>query len=605
MKHITCFQSINNPIKGGKKMKKLIVYPTRKFRRKCNARSKLLFFLPCRKWQRFTYNGVKQFFLLLLALFLLIGCIPDEYDTFMIPMRDGVELATHVYLPTKGEGPWPVLLIRTPYGNDPKSELNIARLSYTDDYALVFQDVRGCFDSKGEYHPFYDDGWGENQDGYDTVKWIGDQSWCNGKIGTAGISANGIVQHLLAGTTPPGLSCQFILAASTDFYSQIFYHGGVLQYSDALGWLEYLNASYWLDTLKEHLTYDSFWELFNVEAKTENINVPAYHIGGWYDIMLKGTINGFVTRQADGAEGAKGNQKLIIGPWTHLGLNYNYAGIPQVKQGELTYPLNSILDWSKISKNWNNYWLKGEDTGIMDEPPVLYYVMGDTSNPIAPGNEWREAETWPPFDLIPTPYYLHSGVILSPDNPGDDGASSTYSFDPENPVPTQGGANLFISAGPYDQRSVEDRDDVILFTTSILEQPLEVTGDVKVILYISSDVLDTDFTAKLIDVYPDGRSMLVTDGIIRTRYRNSITTPELMTSGTVYRIEIDLWATSIIFSKGHRIRLVISSSNYPRFDVNPNTGGDPFDKETMTVANNTIYYNKTYPSHILLPIPTQ
>ena len=244
----------------------------------------------------------------------------------------------------------------------------------------------------------------------------------------------------------------------------------------------------------------------------------------------------------------------------------------------------------------------------MDEPPVRYYVMGDLLDPAAPGNAWQEATTWPPYDLPPQPYYMHQGGMLSSRLPEEEDASSTYLFDPEDPVPTLGGANLFLDAGPFIQTPLEDREDVILFSTPPLEEPLEVTGDVKVILYASSDAVDTDFTAKLTDVYPATddypyeRSLLVADGIIRARYRNSSTTPELMTPGTIYRLEIDLWATSIIFNKGHRIRLALSSSNYPRFDVNTNTGGEFFDKEEVEKATNTIYHNTNYPSHILLPV---
>ena len=535
----------------------------------------------------------KRLALLCVSFLIFTACPPPT--SYMVPMRDGVELATDVYLPPEGEGPWPALLIRTPYGK----KGNVSLVSYFNDYAVVIQDVRGRYDSEGEYFPFYDDGWGENQDGYDTAAWILNQSWCNGKIGTYGASANGILQHQLAGTTPPGLTCQFILVAPTNLYSQLIFQGGVFRHSLVTSWLEKQDASYWLDTIKEHPLYDSFWDLGNVETRAEKINAPACHVGGWYDIALKGTINGFLTRQSEGAEGARGNQKLIIGPWTHGGMIWTV-------QGGLIYPANSLLDWDELISNWNDYWLKGEDTSIMDEPPVRYYVMGDTSDPEAPGNLWREAETWPPSDLPPVSYYLHAGGVLSPDEPGDDAASSTYQFDPENPVPTYGGANLFLPAGPYDQSLIETRQDVTIFSSAPLPQPLEVTGDLKVVLYISSDAVDTDFTAKLTDVYPDGRSMLVADGIMRTRFRNnSFITSELMVPGTIYRLEIDLWATSIIFNKSHRVRLALSSSNYPRFDINPNTGGDPFDKETMITATNTIYYNKSYPSHILLPVVVQ
>jgi predicted acyl esterase len=533
---------------------------------------------------------IKRFLFLLLSLIFLTGC--PVSTTYMVSMKDGVELATDVKLPPEGEGPWPVLLIRTPYGK----KRNFSLLDYLNDYVFVIQDVRGRHDSEGEYFPFFDDGWGEKQDGYNTTEWILDQSWSNGKIGTYGASADGILQHQLAGAAPPGLACQFILVAPTDLYSQLIFQGGVFRHSLVTLWLEKQNAAHWLDTIKEHPLYDSFWESGNVETRTEIVKAPAFHIGGWYDVALKGTINGFLTRQVEGAAGAKGNQKLIIGPWTH-------GGIVRTLQGQLLYPANSLLDWDEQISNWHSYWLKGEATGSMDEAPVRYYVMGDTSDPGAPGNLWRDAETWPPYDLTPVSYYLHSGGVLSADTPENDEAFSTYSFNPENPVPTYGGANLSIPAGPYDQRIIESRHDVALFSTAPLEQTLEVTGDLKVVLYISSDVVDTDFTAKLTDVYPDGRSMLIADGIIRTRFRNnSFTSSEMMVPGTIYRLEIDIWAASIIFNKGHRIRLALSSSNYPRFDVNPNTGGDPFNKETMVTATNTVYYNKSYPSHILLPI---
>jgi len=277
-------------------------------------------------------------------------------------------------------------------------------------------------------------------------------------------------------------------------------------------------------------------------------------------------------------------------------------------QGEVEYPENAAMDEEALLSQWIDYWLMDNDTGIMDDPPVRYYVMGDLLDPEAPGNAWQEATTWPPHDLPPQPYYMHGGGSLASHLPEEEDTSSTYLFDPLDPVPTHGGANLFLNAGPYIQTPLEGRDDVILFSTPPLEEPLEVTGNVKVILYASSDAVDTDFTAKLTDVYPatdefpEERSLLVADGIIRARYRNFTTTPELMAPGTIYRFEIDLWATSIIFNKGHRIRLALSSSNYPRFDVNTNTGEEFYNKEELVKATNTIYYNTTYPSHLLLPV---
>jgi predicted acyl esterase len=514
------------------------------------------------------------------------GCAVME--TYMVPMRDGTLLATDVYLPSSNNDSWPVLLIRTPYGRDE----NEALFDFAEDYALVIQDVRGRYDSEGDYHPFIDDGWGEKQDGYDTAAWILEQPWCNGKIGTFGASADGITQQLLAGSAPPspGITCQFIRFAPTDLYSQIVFQGGAFLEALVTGWLEGQGASAWVETFKQHPSYDSFWELGNVETKAEFISAPAVHVGGWYDMALKGSINGFLTRQAEGIGPARGNQRLLIGPWTHGGINTTL-------QGELEYPDEAVLDQKRLFERWIDYWLRDKETGIMDSLPVVYYVMNES-----PGNEWREAQTWPPFVAAPTPYYLQPEGVLAPGEAAAGNASSTYVFDPENPVPTRGGLNLTIDAGPYDQSSLESRADVLLFSTAPLAQPLEMTGDLKAILYVSSDASDTDFTAKLTDVYPDGRSMLIADGIIRARYRNSLSRPELMAPGAVYRIEIDLWATSIIINTGHRIRLAVSSSNYPRFDVNPNTGGDTFDKGTMIKATNTIYYNSTYPSHILLPV---
>lgn len=532
---------------------------------------------------------------LLLSLITVFGC--PLSSTYMVPMRDGVELATDVYLPPESNGPWPVLLIRTPYGREDDTSL----LSYTNDYALVVQDVRGQYDSDGKFRPFHDDGWGDLQDGYDTVQWINDQLWSNGKIGTFGASALGITQHMLAGTSPPGVACQFILVAGDNLYPQLYFQGGAFRLNMVTTWLRERDASYWLDTIIEHPHYDEFWDSVNAETRIEMIDLPAYHIGGWYDIALEGTINAFLTRQMEGAEGARGNQKLLIGPWTHNDLF-------KTKQGEVVYPANAAMDEEALLSRWIDYWLRDDDTGIMDEPPVRYYVMGDLLDPEAPGNVWRETTTWPPYDLSPQPYYMHEGGSLSTHLPEEEDTASTYLFDPENPVPTHGGANLYLPAGPYIQTPLESRSDVIIFSTPPLEEPLEVTGNVKVILYASSDTVDTDFTAKLTDVYPatdeypEERSLLVADGIIRARYRNSSTTPELMTPGIIYRFEVDLWATSIFFNKGHRIRLALSSSNSPRFDVNTNTGEEFYNKEDPIKATNTIYYNTTYPSHILLPV---
>jgi putative CocE/NonD family hydrolase len=285
-----------------------------------------------------------------------------------------------------------------------------------------------------------------------------------------------------------------------------------------------------------------------------------------------------------------------MGPWTHGGWRKG------TKQGELTYPENAAKPPKNVDDGrWFEYWLKGVDNGIMKEPAVAYYVMGDTSDSNAPGNQWRTADGWPP-PAKETPYYLRKDGRLHAELPAPDEPPQSYQYDPKNPVPTVGGNNLNMPAGPFDQRHVENRPDVLLFTTPVLEQPLEVTGRIKVILWASSSAKDTDFTAKLTDVYPDGRSMLVLDGIIRARHRDSMEREDFVEPGKIYRFEIDLWSTSLIFNKGHRVRVAVSSSNFPRFDANPNTGKQSWEEQNPIAATNTVYHDAEHPSHILLPV---
>ena len=261
-----------------------------------------------------------------------------------------------------------------------------------------------------------------------------------------------------------------------------------------------------------HRLYDSFWRVRSLRFAVHRVNVPAFHGGGWFDIFSQGTLDAFVMMQHDSAPGARGRQKLLMGPWPH--------GIKK-KVGELTFPENSVHPPGFDMMKWFDYWIKGIDTGVFDGPPVTYYVMGDVDDPEAPGNEWRTAQDWP----IPcryTPLYLREGGRLTFEKPSEESSSTTYVYDPRNPVLTKGGPNLHLPAGPMDQRELESRPDVLVFQTDPLEEPLQVIGRVKVKLWASSSCVDTDFVAKLIDVYPDGRSMLIADGIIRGRFRRSV-----------------------------------------------------------------------------------
>jgi len=517
-----------------------------------------------------------------------------EKQTFMVAMRDGKKLATDVYLPS-ASGAFPVIFIRTPYNKN--AVAGLAGEATKRGYALVVQDTRGRFASEGENLPFEGDGWwAGHADGYDSLEWIAQQSWCNGKIGTWGGSAGGITQLGEAGAGSNRLTCQHITVAAPGMYHHGVFPGGVFKKAMIEDWLKATNHS--PDALKmwtSHASYDDFWRERDLTWRYEKVNAPAVHIGGWYDIFAQGTIDAFLGYQTKGGPNARGKQKLLMGPWTH--------GVLTNRAGDLTYPNankppNNVHDlW-----RWFDCYLKGEGNGIDKEPAVTYYVMGDVSDPNAPGNVWRTADKWPPVEAKMTPFYFHDTCKLSTEKPRKDGNPITYHYDPKNPVPTVGGPHLTLPAGPKDQRSIESRPDVIVFTSEPLTEPLEVTGRVRVKLWASSDAPDTDFAAKLCDVYPDGRSFNVCDGILRARFRKSFSREELMQPGKVYEFDIDLWSTSIIFNKGHRLRVHVTSSNAPGYDPNPNTG-EPFRAGDKTqVAKNTIYVDRRHPSHILLPV---
>ncbi len=509
--------------------------------------------------------------------------------TIAVPMRDGVKLSTDVYLP-EGDRPWPVALLRSPYGKAGAWSAAVGQMGTTKGYAVVIQDVRGTGKSEGNHWIiFRNDGWAGPCDGYDTVEWIAKQDWCNGKIGTWGASALGITQNMMAPSRPPHLTCQFVAVGFSNFYEDCAYVGGAWGKSLLETWL---SQNKFVEKNREaflrHHCYDDFWADLDAVAQADKVNVPVTYVGGWYDCFSQGTINMFTAVQKRGDKGARGKCRLIMGPWAH--------GLFK----ELTYP-NADAGRALDAWPWLDYCLKGKQNKMARAPAVEYYVMGDPDDKDGPGCRWRTADDWPP-PSTPTPYYFHEDKSLRPARPGRADASFTYEYDPKNPVETHGGANLVIAVGPMDQRKLEGRADVLVFTGDVLEAPLEVTGRITVKLWIASSARDTDFTAKLCDVYPDGRSMLVTDGIRRARFRNSFRKEEFLEPGKVYPLEIDLWSTSLVFGRGHRIRVHISSSNSPRFEPNPNTGDPHPVGDTRVVARNTVYVDRDRPSHIVLPV---
>ena len=513
-------------------------------------------------------------------------------QTVMIPMRDGKKLATDLYLPA-GDGPFPVVLSRTPYGRVKNKDG--AEGFVSNGAAWVVQDMRGRFESEGENMPFVGCGWAGHQDGVDTIEWLKKQPWCDGRFATIGGSACGITQNLLAGAAPAGLKAQYISVAAASLYPDVSYTGGALRKADVENWTtENKFDPSALATIRAHPSYDDYWRTFDTTLKFSQMNVPAVHIGGWFDMFAQGTIDEFTGRQHSGAEGSRGTQKLIMGPWTH--------GIGKMPAGELTFPNATKVPTEYNAARWFDHWVRGTNNGVEKEPAVSYYVMGDTSTPNAPGNEWRHAYDWP-VPAKETAAYFSADHKLTFDQPPTSGdAHVEYTFDPANPCPSIGGGNLTIPRGPMNQNKIENRNDVLLFTTEPLTEPVEVTGRVKARVFIASSAADTDLSVRLCDVYPDGKSYLMAEGMLRLRYRKSLEKPVPLVSDAVEEVTVDCWSTSIIFNKGHRIRATITSGNYPRFDVNPGTGQPWTDAGPKEKQTNRIFCDAAHASCLLLPL---
>ncbi|MBI5528672.1 MAG: CocE/NonD family hydrolase [Deltaproteobacteria bacterium] len=513
--------------------------------------------------------------------------------TEMVPMTDGAKLATDVYLPAQG-GPWPVLLARTPYDKDGMTQTG-NDIQKSNLAAAVIQDTRGRFHSEGTDCIFACDA----DDGADTIAWIVSQPWCNGKIMTHGGSALGIVQYMLAPKNAAGLVGMIVDVATPDLYDFMF-PGGVFRQHDVEGWLAGQGSTFWLDNIKQHPFLDAHWEPVTASRRFGEVNVPAIHAGGWFDIFTQGTIDAFVGYQTRGGAGARGKQKLVIGPWSH--------GARGKEQGEMVFPDNATQDAIKLGDTtftWMVHYLgiQNREEQIDAIPAVQYYTMGACGETGAPGNEWREAEEWP-IPAAPTRYYLHEGGKLLTECPAADAWTDSWTYDPADPSVTVGGANLTLPAGPFDQSgAVESRSDVAVYSTEVLPAPVEVTGRTTAHLWVSVDTPDTDLNVRLTDVYPDGRSMLVTDNPLRVATRGKEDGIELLKSGEIVEAVVDVGSTSMIFNKGHRIRIIISSSNSPRFFPNPNNGEYYGTTKPLRKATVALYHDADHPSYLEAPNP--
>jgi uncharacterized protein len=565
-----------------------------------------------------------------------------------LPMRDGVRLATDVYRPA-AEGRWPVLLARLMY--DKSNEwflglnLDMAQALQAG-YAIVVQDTRGRYASEGEFSMDFEQ---ESTDGADTLAWIANQPWSIGNVGMFGGSQLGLVQWLAAREQPAALLAIAPMIAPS---ASIWHQGGALRLgavvfvtlsqvamgelqrrisqgratpsdgaplAEALGdlqrWYEHLPlvdlppvqglapsyadwVSHPLDEARRHANTPV--EMY------QHIQIPALNIGGWYDIFLDGTLENYQQmRRQGGSALARKHQRLLIGPWAHIDQS---GAFPERDYGKLASA--EAIDLAGIRLRWYDHWLKGIDNGVEQDKPVRIFVMGI--------DEWREEDDWPLPATQFRPYYLHShgqantaagDGVLSRELPGEE-SEDVYRYDPRDPVPTIGGGSLAplsaldVNVGPRDQRQVETRSDVLCYATSPLPQALEVTGPIELVLYVASSAPDTDFTGKLVDVYPDGRAEILSDGILRARYRESLVAPVFMVPGPIYELHIPMRATANVFKAGHRIRLEVSSSNFPQFDRNSNTGGTitTETEKDFVQAINRIYHDRAHPSYLLLPV---
>jgi putative CocE/NonD family hydrolase len=558
-----------------------------------------------------------------------------------VKMRDGVTLRADIYRPS-AEGKFPVLLQRTPYNKD--SEVDFGLKAAARGSVVIIEDVRGRYSSEGEWYTFKN----EPNDGYDTVEWAAALPYSNGKVGMFGGSYVGATQMLAAIAHPPHLAGICPIVTASNYHENWTYQGGAFvqwfdedwtsglaqntyerlvgRQNDPVGGIwtlpltdySILNlgkrpdlpaaasvAPYFLDWLA-HPSYDDYWKAISIEEHFGDITVPALHVAAWYDLFLDGSLRNYEgIKVHGGSDAARRGQQLMVTVGGHAGSGH--------KIGDVDFGPDLDRSEDEITLRWYDYLFKGVQNDFASGKPVKIFVMG--------ANQWREEQDWPLARAHETKYYLHSNGkanslkgsgSLSTSTPARE-AADQYVYDPANPAPTVGGPLCCESQrwppGPRDQRPVEAREDVLVYSTPPMAEDAEVTGPVKLELFARSSAVDTDFTAKLVDVWPDGFAQNLTEGILRARYRDSRETPTLMNPGQVYKLTIDMWATSNVFKKGHVLRLEVSSSNFPRFDRNLNTGELRYVKSTQGTsgeqfvsATNVVLHDAEHPSALVLPV---
>ena len=519
-------------------------------------------------------------------------------EQLTIPVRDGVKLSGWVIRPA-GPGKWPALFEQRHADIKAtslrKSAAEVARAGY----AVAMVNFRGTHDSTGQFIGFRSLGWGEVKDGYDICEWLAVQSWCTGMVGSFGGSQGGYAQNYLAVAQPPHLVCQYVVDTGLSFYHDGYRVGGVTRpakyqaQGEADGAPE--DNARLMAERDSHPDYDNYWRAEDCTLHFSEMNVPCFTIGSWFDFLAMGSVANFAGRQHQGGARSRGKQQLLLGPWLHGRLNKG------IKVGDLVFPDNAAWPEQEHMIRWFDFWMKGSDNGIMDDPPVRYYVMGAVGETGAPGNVWREARDWP-LPAKETGLYLHNAGLLGAESPKEKAARTAFHSDPLKPMSIP--ARRFL--GGQDARAFEAQKEVRTWTTEPLAASVEWTGEVKAEIWLSSTAPDTDLLVRVSDVYPDGRSILLMEFPTRARYREGYDHQVLLKPGEPALLKMHVGWISLVFNRGHRIRVTLSSTGAPLFEPNNQTGGPQtadWLKETRA-ADNTIWHDAVHPSRLIVPVIT-